>query len=241
MIVSVADSGQARGLLIRLRWHSFLGARAERERFLVSVLACLRLLGCLRVRVLYRQVDQPLLQYLLVELYQVTADVEESHVSLSVLLVHQLRDLIRACWICLTLWVQGLDVLDRIAYDAILRSILLWLVQRSPFQRSVLLRIAGVRVLRPEDDVLVADLGAGLLSRQGAQLRLIWGRLQRTVPRFRGEGELDSSLFLMGLLCLDLWSDRLVRHRRLLHLKYLYLFCCQLLLTFLASWRLLSL
>lgn len=47
LVVSVSGSGQACGQLIGLRWRAFLGTRAERERFLVPVLARLRLLGCL--------------------------------------------------------------------------------------------------------------------------------------------------------------------------------------------------
>ena len=89
LIVCIADLVQGRGLIRRSRTR-LLRALAENERFLIPVLACLRLFGCLRVRVLNWQIDQSLLQYLLIELYQITTEVQESHVSLFVLLVHQL-------------------------------------------------------------------------------------------------------------------------------------------------------
>ena len=65
-------------------------------------------------------------------------------------------------------------MLDGIAHDSILLGgSLLGLVHRLHFDRSVVLWIAGLEIVRSEDDVLVADLRAGLPSRQSEHLHWV--------------------------------------------------------------------
>ena len=95
--------------------------------------------------------------------------------------------------------------------------------------------------MRSEDDVLVADLGAGLPSRQSEHLNWVCALLQHPVPRLRGERELNGSLLVVRLVRLDLRTNAMPRGRGPRRFQDLRLPRHQLLLALLISLHLLAL
>lgn len=133
-------------------------------------------------------------------------------------------------------------MLDGITHDSILLGgSLLRLVHRLHFDRSVVLWIAGLEIVRSEDDVLVADLWAGLPSRQSEHLHRVRALLQHPVPRLRGERELNGSLLVVRLVCLDLRTNAMAHSRGPGRFQYLHLSRHQLLLALLVALHLLAL